>query len=206
MYVFQIKVFKMFKPFLKVTNTISKIWIRIIEFLNPVPPQTDAELYCIPATQFSGPKCRRKSEFLSFHIIGQNLKFPLLSSWLADFSLSELLKTCAKVKSGRINSGGSQLFPPLSFARFLKCYFQGSTSTYFYIGKDSPSLVLSLQFRIRIKPIPYYLSIFVNYLKKHIKFNQKEESTNYSICHFLFHTTVLYITHIPTFTGPDLEI
>ena len=110
------------------------------------------------------------------------------------------------MKSGRINSGGSQLFPPLSFARFLKCYFQGSTSTYFYIGKDSPSLVLSLEFRIRIKPIPYYLSIFVNYLKKHIKFNQKEESTNYSICLFLFHTTVLYITHIPTFTGPDLEI
>ena len=40
----------------------------------------------------------------------------------------------------------------------------------------------------------YYLSKLGIYFKEHIKLNQKEEFTNYSICHFLFHTTVLQKT------------
>ena len=66
-------------------------------------------------------------------------------------------------------------------------------------GKSSGSM------RIRIQPI--FLKYIWKLWKKHLKFNQKVEWTNYWICHFLFHTKVQsYSTNSPEFTGLNWEI
>ena len=52
---------------------------------------------------------------------------------------------------------------------------------------------IHFQFRIRIQPI-LFKHIWKLFFKKHLTFNQKEESTVPTICLFLFHTTVLQYT------------